>query len=127
MVLAKMINIDVDNLICDFQQYYHLKFDLSELGVNYASILAFGLPDESRSKLAISKQKVTLNNALLASINDYLAWIWWSKTTNAKENTNRPKSVLYSLLNDNNDDNKDYIIYATPEEFEKIRSEMLGG
>lgn len=120
------MNTDEDSLVCDFAEYYNLRFDIENLGVRYTSILACGLPDDSRIKKAISGQKLSFSETMLASINDYLALIWWSKTTNAEQGINRPKSVLGAILG-KDIDISEHEVYDTVDEFEKRRSEILGG
>lgn len=45
-MLANMVAVGEDLLICDFAQYYHM--DYRELSKEYAGILACGLPRDSR-------------------------------------------------------------------------------
>lgn len=50
-----MVAVGEDMVICDFAQYYHM--DYRELPLEYAGILAHGLPAESRIYTFMRKQK----------------------------------------------------------------------
>lgn len=92
-----MIRTDEDALICDFAEYYHI-LDYRSLPLDMAATLAVGLRADSRIMLKLSKQKIELKTLLIAGIFDKLAFIAWTKTTDAEHNRNRPEPVVAKLL-----------------------------
>lgn len=118
-----MLNTDEDALLCDFAQYYNI-YDIEELGLIKLSIFAWGLPDDSRSKKLMSKQKVSLETYLQAQAVDALNMLVWSKTKDGQHNRNRPKSIAQSLLPKQKvDDNHQN--FASGKEFEKARKQIV--
>nr|DAK70357.1 MAG TPA: protein of unknown function (DUF5361) [Bacteriophage sp.] len=122
-----MISIDENALICDFAETYKI-YDYRELKPEYASILAIGLRDNSRIKMKISGMKYPLDTLLIASANDRLSYLLWSKTKDGQKGRKKPKSVFDYLVNDHN--KEEYITFNTVEEFkdycEKLRRRNNG-
>lgn len=73
----------------------------------------------------LTNQKITLEQVLLAIIADNLAFLSWTKTKDAENNMNRPKSIYDRLVNGEKE--KETIIFSSPEEFEEERKRILGG
>lgn len=111
-----MINTDEDALYCDFVETYHV-FDYTALPPYVAARLASGLRDDSRIKQKLSGIDIPLDISLLAAAVDALKLLVWQNTKDGMKGTNRPTSVLQTLLNGGNDDNK-VIGYQTAEEWE---------
>lgn len=120
-----MLKMDSDSLECDFAEYYHI-YNIKQLGLRQLSIYAFGLPDDSRIKKLISKQKVSFETYLQAVAVDALQLLVWSKTKDAQHSRNRPKSIAQSLLPkaEVEDDHQNFNSGA---EFEKARQKLLKG
>lgn len=91
-----MIALDEDALICDFAETYNI-YDYKSLSVDYASILAYGLKDDSRIKLKAMGLEVDSKTLLLAHICDNTAYNLYAKTKDAKRGTNKPKSFVALL------------------------------
>ena len=109
-----MIALDEDALICDFAETYQI-YDMYSLDVERAAILAAGLRDDSRIKMAAAGLKVDINTLLLARIADAMALNVYAKTKDAAYGRNRPKSVLEALM----DEKKQELRHFTSgEEFE---------
>lgn len=123
MVLALVLAKYESEFICDFVQYYHI-IDYMELSPGLVATLLVGLPDDSRVKMAISGQKLTLEQNLLARIADTVNFIAWAQTEDAQKNRNRPKSILELLLGN---DKKEKLESFTAEEFDKKWKELTGG
>ncbi len=102
-----------DALICDFAEYYHI-YDYRALPADYAATLCAGLREQSRVMMKVTNSKLTLEQTLVARMVDELAFISWSKTKDGQRNRNRPKSVLETLMSDNENEVE---CFTTPEEF----------
>ena len=123
MVLALVLAKYESEFICDMVQYYHI-IDYMGLSPVLVATLLVGLPDDSRVKMAISGQKLTLEQNLLARIADTVNFIAWAQTEDAQKNRNRPKSILELLLGN---DKKEKLESFTAEEFDKKWKELTGG
>lgn len=75
--------------------------------------------------MKISDTKVELNTLLLSSALDQLNFLAWCKTKDAEKNRNRPKSVTQAILKTDTKQERDYCVYATPEEFFEARKKLL--
>lgn len=60
--------------------------------------LAFGLREDSRTKMKIAGQKISKETLLLAAITDRLSWLVYANTEDAKHNRNKPKSIVEAML-----------------------------
>lgn len=118
-----MLDTDSDALECDFAQYYHI-YNLEELGLRKLSVYAFGLPEDSRIKRLMSKQKVTFDTYLSALAVDALQTLVWAKTKDAQHNKNRPKSIAQSLL-PRKEVEDDHQNFASGQDFENARKKLL--
>lgn len=75
----------------DFQQFYGLNFNEIE-DYEFAADLAVTLPNNSRvARKASPANEWTPAEYMLANIEYCASWLAWSKTKDAKYNTNRPK------------------------------------
>lgn len=108
-----MVAKDEDALVCDFAEYYHI-YNWRELPISYAATLAFGLSDNSRSKMALSGTKAPLNTVLLAAAVDRLSYLVWAKTKDAQSGKNAPKMITPLILSDEDDKTE---AYDTAEDF----------
>ena len=117
-----MLDEDEDALICDFQQFYQVSLiPILIDDLERASVLAWGLPDESRIKRLISKQPVDNQTLLMAYMLDDLNFIAWSKTKDAEKGKNKPKSVVESLYKDKTETSA----YLTADDWQKARAKIL--
>ncbi len=120
-----MVAADEDALICDFAETYHI-YQWRGLAVKYAAVLAFGLSDDSRIKMALTGRKVSLDRLLMASAVDALNLLVWSKTKDAQKHRNQPKSV-FKMLTEEQDESEKLLSFDSAEEFERKRRELLKG
>ena len=114
-------------MICDFAQYYNI-YDYKVLPLNYVATLFFGLREESRSKLSLTKQKQNTEIQLLGLIADLLNTLVWFNSEDGQKNRNRPKSI-YEVLTGTDRKVKDEKIlsFSSAEEFERERERKLNG
>ena len=117
-----MRNADPDALACDFAEYYHIA-DMGALPVSVAATLAQGLPEESRSRMGLSGQQVSLKTALLATIADRLGLLIWMGTEDGLAGRNRPVSILGLLTKAAEPEEG----YSDADEFSRAWSEITGG
>lgn len=112
-----MIAADEDALICDFAETYHV-FDWRGLPVSTAAVLAWGLGEDSRIKMAIMGARVSLNTQLLARLTDDLNLLVWAKSRDGQRGVNRPKSIL-EFLTGAGDARSEVQAFRSAEEFER--------
>lgn len=121
MFLAAMTATDEDALICDFAEVYHI-YDYRKLPLRYAAVLACGLREDSRIKMAVSGASVSTDMLMKAIMADALNLLVWSKTKDAQKNRNRPKSIVDMVTRKKTSDLE---AFRTVEEFEQRRRELL--
>lgn len=113
-----MIRFDEDALICDLAETYQI-YDYRQLPLQMVAVFSYGLRDDSRIKMKISDQSVSLDTLLLAGVSDRLAMLLWSKTVDAEKGRNRPDSILESLTNVKKESSQ--LSFDSGEEFMKVR------
>lgn len=117
-----MIKTDEDALICDLAETYHI-YDWRKLPVRFVATLAYGLSDDSRIKRKMSGNKVSIDTQLRALILDGISLLVWSKTEDAENGRNQPKSY-YEFLMGKEESNEGF---ESVEDFEAARAQILGG
>ena len=118
-----MIARNENALECDFAETYRI-YDYRELPVKRAALFAAGLSEDSRIKRLLSGQKHTMETLLLSNIADSLQWLVWSKTKGAKNGTGKPKSILQTIMADNE---RQYMAFDSPEAYEAARKKLIKG
>lgn len=125
-----MVSVDKEALMCDLAETYHI-FSIQELPARQVAMYAVGLRANSRIKLAMTGQKASNEEVLLAMIADRLSLLVWFKTKDGQDGTNRPKSMLALLLGEEktNEDNKvgAFKRFKTGDDFLNYRKQLLGG
>jgi len=122
-----MIATDEDALICDMAQYYHI-YRMRELPVKTLAVLAFGLPPDSRSKIALSPVDVSPQMLLLATIADRLGVVAWLQSRDGSHGRNRPPSIVEAIKNARAEKKeKDVVAFSSGEAFLAARNRLLGG
>lgn len=124
MILVAMLKEGRDELICDFAETYHI-YDIMAYPVSLIATLAAGLGEKSRIRMKMGGQSITTEESLLSLIFDKLNWLCWTKTKEAEHRRNMPES-LYAILTGTSKKKEAVRSFATPEEFEKRRRELLG-
>ena len=118
-----MIGVDEDALVCDLAETYQI-YDYRQLPPTKVAVLSLGLRNDSRIKMKLSGQTVTLETMLMASIADRLSMLVWFQTKDGQKGRNRP-TMLTNLLTNTKQEN-DVEAFHSGEEFEKARK-RLGG
>ena len=120
-----MISADRDALLCDFAETYGI-YDLRALPVSTLATLAVGLRDDSRIKMHMNGAKITRTETLLAAAVDRLSMLWWAKTEDARNNANRPKSMLSILVGDTEKSESNVEAFESGDEFESAWERITG-
>lgn len=95
-----------------------------EFPLNYVATLAIGLSDNSRTKRAISGNKIGVDTMILASIADRLGLLCWLNTEDARKGRNRPKSILDELLREPTRAKQKYRAFANGADFDAAWAKM---
>ncbi|MCR8969271.1 DUF5361 domain-containing protein [Facklamia sp. 7083-14-GEN3] len=117
-----MIALDEEALICDLAETYNI-YEYRRLPATMVAVFAAGLRDNSRIKMKMSDQKITVEQMLLASIMDQLAIQTWFKTKDGQKNKNRPQSI-FELLTKEPEESK-VETFTSGEDFEKYRMQLI--
>ena len=118
-----MIREDEHALICDMAETYHI-YDYKALRPSLAAILAVGLPACSRIKRKLAGQKHDMETLLLACIADSLNLLVWFNSKDGQNNTNRPKSILSELTEE---ETEEFAAYDSIQEYEAARKKIMEG
>lgn len=117
-----MVHNDEDALVCDLAETYHV-FDWRALPVPLCATLASGLREDSRSKLSLAGLKVSFDTQLVAGIYDKLAFLAWSKTSDAQKGRNCPEPIIAKLNAKTQKKDKDRpVAYKSPEAFDHAQT-----
>ena len=108
-------------MICDLAEYYHI-LNYQEYPSDLVGTLVFGLSKESRTKMKLFGQKITMTEFLLARIADELRDQSWARSKDGQRGRNRPKHLLDQLLGLNK--KEQYATFETMEEFERMWEEI---
>lgn len=101
-------------MICDLAEYYHI-LNYKELPPSLVAVLVIGLPDNSRIKMQLSGQKLTLDQTLLALLVDNFRLYMWAK--GGKKRGKKPKSI-YEELTKEEEKKEELMSFETIEEYE---------
>lgn len=119
-----MVRTDETALICDLAETYGV-LDWRALPLETVAALSSGLGDDSRIKMKISGRTVPTDTILLAAAVDKLSLLVWAKTKDAEKGINRPESIAAKLLGVGKEDDREYTLFRTPEEFEEARRRAI--
>lgn len=110
--------------MCDFAQYYHI-LDWRALPVRLAATLAAGLPEDSRSLLRSTGQRIPTNTMLLAYAADTLKLLEWHLF--GREGSSPPPSLLAALTGTAEESDSDVQSFDSAEEFDAALAALKGG
>lgn len=110
-------------MVCDLAETYSI-YDYTRLPPVTVGAFLVGLRDDSRIKMHLSGCRLSLRDVLLARILDELAFQSWAKTKDGQKNRNRPKSVLQSLLNEDN--REECSGYVSGTDFDEAWNSIIG-
>ena len=112
-----------DEMICDLAETYGI-YDYRKFGARYIATLVSGLRHDSRVSIAMAGIPAPMNTMLLARLVDDASFLAWTKTKDAQNNKNRPKSVMAAIRGDIRD-NERPMAFDTPEDFKAARQRRL--
>lgn len=118
-----MISEDEGALICDLAETYQI-YDYRQLPPTRVAVFAVGLKDDSRIKMKLSGQRVSLNTLLLACIADRLSILVWAQTKDGQKGINRP-TVLVEMLTSKEPKVSDVIVFNSGEDYERTRNMII--
>lgn len=124
MMLAAFLREWRSELVCDMYETYNAY--LYGLPPTLAAVLAAGLPDCSRVKMADRGFRITLETSLLARIADGVSIIAWMLSEDGVKRINRPASIL-AALQDAPRRRNPVIGFATAADFMAARQRILEG
>lgn len=110
-----MLSIGEDELICDLAETYKI-YNYRELPPSLVATLCCGLRDDSRIKMKIAGQMLTVEQTLICFAVDLLQYNLWLKTKDGAKGRNRPESILKKLSEKPQKEELDK--FATEEDFE---------
>lgn len=119
-----MMKLDKYALECDLAETYHI-YEMHELPLQKVALFSYGLRNNSRIKLKMSGEMYSFETMLLAGIMDRLSLLWWAKTPDAQRGTNKPESILSNILGINSKDSRNYMVFDSIEDFERMRNEII--
>lgn len=122
-----MMARDEDALICDMAEYYHI-YDLRALTVRQLSVLACGLPESARSKVAQSGSSLPPLMTILCGIFDQLSALRWMLSADAGKGAEPPPSILSAISGEAKPEKPKALKgYSSGAEFEAARRAILEG
>ena len=86
-----------------------------------------GLGEGSRVVQKLNGEKVPLRTLLLAAIVDRLSMLVYANTRDAKNGTNRPRSIVAILTGEDTETNAGTEAYASGDDFDAARRAILEG
>lgn len=118
-----MIKLDEDALLCDLAETYHI-YDFKQLPLSKVAVFSCGLRDDSRIKMRMNEQNVTLDKLLLAGINDALNMLVWFKTKDGQKGNNKPELITSKLIGveEKTSDNE---VFVSGQDFEETRLKLI--
>lgn len=122
MILANMLNVDEEAVICDLAETYHI-FNYRELPPLTVATLTVGLREDSRIKIKMSGSKTSFLNVLLASILDHLKLLVWLNSSDAQSGRNRPTSILETLVGEEKEPGN--MSFMSTEDFDSYREKLI--
>lgn len=120
-----MISRDEDALICDLAETYQI-YNYRSLPARLVATFSVGLRDDSRIKLKMSNEKVSLQNYLLASIMDRLSLLVWFQTKDGQDGKNRPLMMVDALLGNEIEAESDLESFESIDDYEAYRNRLVG-
>lgn len=118
-----MVATGREELMCDLAETYHI-FDYRELSCSTVALFSCGLSEESRIKRKLSGTKASTEEMLLAIIADRLGTLVWFSSEDGAKRRNRPKSILFELIGE--EEKKEVLAFDSAIDFEAAWSEITG-
>ena len=120
-----MISADRDALVCDLVETYGI-YDFEALPATKLAALAVGLRDNSRIKMLLSGVKISRSDMLLAGVVDRLSILLWRLSSEGRNGTSPPKSILCILLGEKEGGDKQVQAFESGEDFDAEWQRITG-
>lgn len=114
-----MLATNRDDLVCDLAETYGV-LDMEALPVDKLAVLSFGLRDDSRIKMKISKTKVSVDRLILAGCFDFLASIHYGLFGGQT-----PPKSMYALVSGTATDSGETAGFDSIEDFVAERERII--
>lgn len=111
-------------MICDFAETYNI-YEYRGLSPRKVAVLLLGLRDDSRVKMKLSGNRITLEQMLMAIMADNLKFLSWTKTKDAKKGVYKEKSILKALMGEYDHENDNLVSFKTVEEYEAYMKQFI--
>lgn len=118
-----MIKLDEEALICDLAETYQI-YDYKQLPLSTVAVFSCGLRENSRIKMKLSGQVVSMETLLLAGLSDKVSMLLWAKTEDGQKGKNRPAMIL-DALHSIEVQPKETVVFDSGEEFEQQRKQLI--
>jgi hypothetical protein len=112
-----MITVGEDELICDLAETYGI-YEYRAHSPLYIGTLAAGLRDDSRIKMKVSGERLSISQLLAAMTVDKLANLVWMQSKDGVKGRNKPASVVEQLRGSASKPSEIHG-FDSPEEFQK--------
>lgn len=112
-----MITVGEDELICDLAETYGI-YEYRAYSPLYIGTLAAGLRDDSRIKMKVSGERLSISQLLAAMTVDKLANLVWMQSKDGVKGRNKPVSVVEQLRGSASKPSEIHG-FDSPEEFQK--------
>jgi hypothetical protein len=112
-----MITVGEDELICDLAETYGI-YEYRAYSPLYIGTLAAGLRDDSRIKMKVSGERLSISQLLAAMTVDKLANLVWMQSKDGVKGRNKPTSVVEQLRGSASKPSEIHG-FDSPEEFQK--------
>lgn len=121
-----MIKIDEDALICDLAETYQI-YDYKQLPPTRIAVFSCGLRDDSRIKMKLSDQFVSIDTLLLSRISDSLSMLVWFQTEDGQKGKNRPTPLVDLFTKDtgNQEKENDVVVFNSGKDFAEVRQKLI--
>lgn len=126
MILANIIANGEDDFVCDMAETYGI-LNYKELSPMLVATLCCGLPDESRTKKRISKQKYSLTEMLMFLLIDGVNILIWQRSKDGSKGRNKPESLYQKMLGIDKKAKDELEAFTSVDDFEKWYKEKHHG
>lgn len=123
MLLAKMLKVDEDAIICDLAETYSI-YDYRQLPALKVAVFVCGLRADSRIMMQISDSKLPLDTLLLAGVADRLSIMLWQNTKDGQRGKNQPVSIVDQLTKQIE---REEVSFESGKDFETEKARILRG
>lgn len=123
MLLAKMLKVDEDAIICDLAETYNI-YDYRQLPALKVAVFVCGLRNNSRIMMKISESKLPLDTLLLAGVADRLSIMLWQNTKDGQKGKNQPVSIVDQLTKQIE---REEVSFESGKDFETEKARILRG